>query len=307
MKGHEESQRIWNVAKDEELEEENIKALEEAFAETENPLGFYFAGKLCYWRKRFDYMKKSSDGDRWSRDYCDYMKKSSDGGCSWGQVKYAEYLDPENPREFVVADAKMYVELNEKAAAQNNHRAFYFIGHSNFWHGESREKLVAYRMAAELGWRYAKRRLSRMFYYGQEVKKDLVQAVYWDSEEVFRSFWQTLKDATKAWNEQAIDNLGCDFNRLAMEIGKGLYWYQYETEDWHDLDGEEKESGIKCLDYYCKTIELQQEAIFLCLLFWNQTTGVKGPGRMIGQMVWEGRYDYLVKEFGDEEESEEER
>merc|ERR1711991_507187 len=29
--------------------------------------------------------------------------------------------------------------------------------------------------------------------------------------------------------------------------------------------------------------------------------GVKEPGRMIGKMVWEGRYECLVKEFGDVE------
>ena len=29
--------------------------------------------------------------------------------------------------------------------------------------------------------------------------------------------------------------------------------------------------------------------------------GVKEPGQIIGQMVWEGRYDCSVKEFGEEE------
>merc|ERR1711991_540116 len=86
-----------------------------------------------------------------------------------------------------------------------------------------------------------------------------------------------------------------------MEIGKGLYWYLYETEGWDREDEERKEFGVKCLDYYCKTIELQQEAIFMFLLLWNETTGVKEPGRMIGEMVWEGRYDCYVKAFRREE------
>ena len=91
-----------------------------------------------------------------------------------------------------------------------------------------------------------------------------------------------------------------------MEIGKGLYWYQYKSLSWGWGYNKKKEEefGVKCLDYYCETIEPQQEAIFLFLLFWNETTKVKGPGQMIGQMVWEERYDCLVKEFGEEESEE---
>merc|ERR1711991_1032397 len=98
--------------------------------------------------------------------------------------------------------------------------------------------------------------------------------------------------------------LGCDFSQLAMELGKGLYWYQYGTRKWKKEDKKTKEFGIKCLDDYCEAMELQQEAIFLFLLFWTKATGVKEPGRMIGQMVWEERYDCLVKEFGEEESEE---
>merc|ERR1711991_1302711 len=125
------------------------------------------------------------------------------------------------------------------------------------------------------------------------LKKDLVQAVYWGSGEGDSAFWWTLEDAAKAWKDKAFGDLGCHFDRLAMEIGKGLYWYQYGTEGWNERDERTKEFVIKCLDYYRETIELQQEAIFLFLLFWNKTTGVKEPGRMIGEMVWEGRYDCL--------------
>ena len=83
------------------------------------------------------------------------------------------------------------------------------------------------------------------------------------------------------------------------EAMMSLYWFQDGTWKWNDQDETEQRFGVKCLDYYCETMELQQESIFLFLLFWNKTTGVKGPGRMIGQMVWEGRYDCLVKEFGE--------
>jgi hypothetical protein len=58
-----------------------------------------------------------------------------------------------------------------------------------------------------------------------------------------------------------------------------------------------KDFGRHCLDFYCSCVELQQKSILMFLLCWNQTTGVKGPGQMIGKMVWEGRQDNLVKEF----------
>merc|ERR1711991_635610 len=123
--------------------------------------------------------------------------------------------------------------------------------------------------AAELRWLDARRYLSEMFYDGDGVEKDLVQAVYWAAETGIRPFWRALEDAAKAWNDMAFAYLGCDFTRLTMEIGRGLYWYQYEGEHWKEQDATAREFGIKCLDYYCETIELQQEAILSFLLFWN--------------------------------------
>jgi len=286
MRRHEESQWIWNVVKDMELKRENKGDIEKAFAETESPLGYYFARQLC---------------NEWkSRERFDYMKKSSDGGCSWGQVQYASYFHSSNSRVFVEKE----LELREKAVAQNNPRAIWCRGEEHEEKVEYEEALADYRLAAELGWQGARRRLSVMFYYGRGVDKDLVQAVYWGSKVENGYLWEALGDAMKAWNDK-VENLGRDFNQLAMEIGKGLYWYQHGTKKWNGRGEKTKEFGIKCLDYYCEMIELQQEAIFLFLLFWNKMTGVKEPGRMIGQMVWKGQYDCLVKDFGDDKEEEE--
>ena len=121
MKGHEESQWIWNVVKDMEFKEENMEAIEKAFAETESPLGFYFAGRFY---------------DDWSRERFDYMKQSSDGGCSWGQVEYGRYFNSNDERGFVEEDEKMYLELLEKAAAQNNPQGFYWRGYN---HGQEED------------------------------------------------------------------------------------------------------------------------------------------------------------------------
>jgi hypothetical protein len=78
-----------------------------------------------------------------------------------------------------------------------------------------------------------------------------------------------------------------------------MFWYQYESEKWwKHQSGENKAFGNRCLDYYCSCVELQQKSIFTFLFGWNRATaGVKGPGQMIAQMVWEGREDNVVKMF----------
>merc|ERR1711991_476978 len=146
--------------KDMELKEENREAIVKAFAETESPLGFYFAGELYDWD---------------SIEHFDYMKKSSDGGCSWGQVEYAWYFNPEGEGEFVEKDEKMFSELIEKAVAQNNPKAIFFRGLERHGKMEYKDALGLYCMAAELGWLDAKRLLGEMFYNDDGVEKDLVQ------------------------------------------------------------------------------------------------------------------------------------
>ena len=70
------------------------------------------------------------------------------------------------------------------------------------------------------------------------------------------------------------------------------------SKKWNEQDGLDQGFGHRCLDYYCSCVELQQKSIFTFLLHWNRTTGgVKGPGQLIAQMVWEGREENLVKTF----------
>ena len=57
-KGHEESIWIVSVVKDAEMKK---SALIEAFAKTEKPLGWFFAGELSSGRERFDFCKKSEE------------------------------------------------------------------------------------------------------------------------------------------------------------------------------------------------------------------------------------------------------
>ena len=275
-KGHEESIWILNVVKDVELERE---ALKEAFAKTEESLGWYFAANL-------------SDG----REEFDFSKKSADGGCSWGQCAYGWYF--RDGVDFVEADEKVYVEWLEKAANQNNPSAMYWLGNWFRHEGRDKEKVVSfYRAGAELGWKGAMHSLAEMLRDGAGCEKDLRQAAIWGAKCTYESgvFWVLLADAKLTFEVGTLNDLDYDFNQLCYSLGWGLYWYQYDTTRWGLESDKEKASGNRCLDYYCSCVELQQKSIFTFLLCWNQTTrGVKGPGQIIAQMVWERREDNLV-------------
>jgi hypothetical protein len=121
--------------------------------------------------------------------------------------------------------------------------------------------------------------------------------------------WKRLGDAKKALESRAMEELDCDFNQLCYSLGWGMYWYYYGSEKWKEQNDKDRVFGNRCLDYYCYCVELQQKSIFTFLLCWNRTMGVKPPGQMIAQMVWEGREDNLLKLFeeSDEEEPETKR
>jgi hypothetical protein len=278
-KGHAESIWITSVVKDVEMETNTLK---EAFAKTEEPLGWWFAGQLSGGREQFD-----------------FFKKSAEGGCSWGQVHYAWYF---KDGFLVELDKKMYVEWLKKAANQNNPKAMYWLGCWFRNEGGDKEKAVSYfRAAAELGWKGSKQGLANMLRNGEACEKDLSQAVIWGAKGASCWFWDLLNEARLLFESGATEKLDCDFNQLCYSLGWGLYWYQYEAWRWNHQNDEKKAFGIRCLDYYCSCVELQQKSIFTFLLCWNQTTrGVKGPGQMIAQMVWEGREDNLVKKFEEE-------
>jgi hypothetical protein len=135
---------------------------------------------------------------------------------------------------------------------------------------------------------------------GEGCVKDLRQAVIWgakgsDSDVQSDVFWDLLGDAKRALESGGTEKLDCDFDQLCYSLGWGLYWYRYGSEN--EQDDEDQVFANRCLDYYCSCVELQQESIFTFLLCWNRMTGVKGPGQMIAQIVWEAREDNLVKTF----------
>jgi TPR repeat protein len=274
-RGHEESMWILEVLEDVEIE---WSAWKDAFAKTEKPLGFYFAGHYSYDEERSD-----------------LIKKSAEGGCSWGQVLYAFFFDD---------DEEPYFEWMEKAAKQSNPCAMDELGHwwLNVIESDDIEKAFSYfRASVGLGWSLSAHTLARAFQQGEGCEQDLRQAAIFSLKAKNAVLFNDMLNSVQ--EEGAKD---CDVIQLCYTLGSGMYWYFYKSEQWDKFDDKGRVFGERCLDFYCSCVELQQKSIFTFLLCWNRTTGVKGPGQIIAQMVWEERADNLTKAFeendGDEAE-----
>jgi hypothetical protein len=202
-------------------------------------------------------------------------------------------------------DEKVYVEWLEKAAIQNNPEAMHLLGD---WfveeRGDEQKAVSLYRAAAELGWRRSMESLARMLSYGAGCAKDLREAAIWSAKGGdlnfvlwARDFWRLLSQAKRELEGGSRQELDHDFDQLCYSLGWGLYWYQYEEDDDDHSHALVKDFAKRCLNYYCSCVELQQKSIFTFLLFWNRTTGVKEPGKIIGKMVWDGREELLIPTF----------
>jgi hypothetical protein len=273
-KGHEESIWIVSLWKDMKMEKSVVK---EAFAKTEEPLGWYFAGMLSDRREAFDFYKKSAEED-----------------CSWGQVKLGWYF---RRGDFVEKDEKVCLEWLEKAESQNNPSAMHWLGYLFGCDGDMNKVVPYYLAAAQLGWKESMGSLAAMLRNGVGCEKDLSHAAMWSAKGGGGVFWNLLKDARRALENRETEDLDCDFDQRCYALGWGLYWHLYGSGTWNILS-QLKVFGNDCLDFYCSCVELQRESIFTFLLCWNRTTGgIKGPGCMIGKMVWKGREETLVKKF----------
>jgi hypothetical protein len=273
-KGHEESIWISIVVKDAKMEK---SALKEAFAKIEEPLGWFFAGKLSAVR---------------GREQFDFYKKSAEGGCSWGQVAYGIYFKQEN--DYVEVDENAFVEWSEKAANQNNPFGLMLRADRFRSAGESRKEFLGFCSVAELGFKRA------MIWLGESILNrgfaHAGEAVMWFAKgHDPQQFFDIMDDARTAWDERGL--VVCDFGNLCYWIGWGLYWYLHGTHDWNLLTNEQRVFGSSCLDYYCSCVELQQKSIWTFLLCWKETVGVYDVGMAIAEMVWEAREDNLVKRF----------
>jgi hypothetical protein len=275
-KGHEESIWILGVVKDVEMKK---GALKEAFDQTETPLGWYFAGMLEVQRKpelRFG-----------------FVKKSAEAGCSWGQVECGVFFRSGQYPWVAQRNLTTFREWMEKAAKQSNPKAVFYLG-KLIEEIEQKEKSVPYYLAAaELGWKGSFYRLSSLLREGKHCPQDWRQALIWGAKcpKDKTQFWIILRDTLHA------KDLDCDFHQLCYSLGWGLYWYVYETENWHRQSYESKNFGQHCLDYYCTCVELQRKSILTFLWWWKQMGLLKDVGLMIAKRVWEEREDNLVKKM----------
>jgi hypothetical protein len=288
-KGHQEA--IWVVDIEKRYEKRyGWFMLALAFEKTETPLGWYLAGAL------------SRHG---SARRFDLWRKSAEGGCSWGQAEYAWFFQYGERK-----DEKIFVEGVEKAANQNNPWAMNQLG-NQFGFYEQDKAIPYFQAGAELGYYHSMWILATRLLEGRGCEKDFHQSVVYSTlGDNFRSFWRVMERARCTINrlshkERARQEFGYDFDQMCYWLGQAMYWRFYGTKDWSGQSNRMTAFGNGCLDYYCCCVELQQKSILTFLLFWSRTTGVKGPGQMIGQMVWEGREENLVIEYGDEEDLQE--
>jgi TPR repeat protein len=270
-KGHKESLLVTAIWKD----ADRMASLQKEFSEMEEPLGWYLAGRVS----------------RSGQKVFDFFKKSAEQGCSWGQLHYGWYF---KHGPIVEADEKMFQKWVQKSADQNNPEALqcqgYFLQREfqgNFFsRPESGKALSCYRRAAELGWKSAMGSMANIL----SSTNHTLEAVIWSAKGTSELFWTALYYCQDTFESGTRSDFLCDFDRCCYALGWGMYWYIHGIK--------EHQFGNQCLDYYCACVELQQKSIFTFLLCWNQTTiGVKGPGQMIAQMVWQGREGNLLKPF----------
>jgi hypothetical protein len=272
--GHKKAIWIGTVAKD---VPKVVDAMKEAFAKTEDPLGWYLAATLSPWL---------------SRESFELCKKSAEAGCSWGQTSYAHFFRF-GVKGVVNKDEKAHSDLLFQAANQKNPEAMYEFGDWFYRKKRFDQAILYYRGGAELGWKKCMWNFSNMLRKGEGCAKDLRRAAFWDAKGGgTNGFAVVVREARIALDVGKTEDLKCDFNQLCYTLGWGLYWHRL------CIGHEAKAFVARCLDYYCSCVELQQKSIFTFLMCWNRTTaGVKGPGQMIAKMVWKGKKNHLVKPF----------
>jgi hypothetical protein len=258
--------QLYDLVKDVSM---NRQSFLEAFAGSEDPLGWWLAGRFAF-----------SEEGRY-----ELFKKSSDAGCVWAQVDYAEQV--KDGQFLPEKNEALFLELLETASS--DHHNPYAMDRLGFWFGSwrggnQRDKARSYYLeAAKRGWKRSARALMIMYKNGQGCAKDLSRAAFWGAqcgEELF--FCHLLKEArAKGKGKTEAD--------LVYSLGSGLFWEVYGSQGWSELPQKDKAFGEQCLDYYCQCVEMQQKSIWTFLLCWNQTFGVKDVGVLMAKMVWEQR------------------
>jgi TPR repeat protein len=259
--GHEESQRIVALMKGHTKEE-----CKEILAKSTEPMDWFFAGQLSY-----------------DAEQKDLLKKSAEAGCSWGQLMYGLKLNKEAQLEWL-----------KKSADHGNRSGMLFLGFYYRNGGRTRmtEAKVWFLKAAQLGNRTAMENVAN-------YSDDLKDKVYWAAkantfhgEKTFKTQILNVRDV--ALGRKITKHLGgYRLEEMIFHIGECLYW---DMDLWASSI-EQNIFGDACVDFYCKTVDLHQQAILLFLKFWKETVGVKELGQMIARLAWKDRKQLFFEDF----------
>ena len=79
-----------------------------------------------------------------------------------------------------------------------------------------------------------------------------------------------------------------------------MYFYVAEARAWKEEESDGKMLAERCLDFYCKNIEIQPQAVFAFILCWNRVMSKFKPlGEMIAKIMWENRHRSIIVPFPD--------
>jgi TPR repeat protein len=145
------------------------QALREAFAATNDGLGYYLAAKISEGKEAFS-----------------FYQKSSELGCSWGHAGYALYFQYESG--FTGKNMELYLELLRKSAIEmTNPLANCLLGNwynlGKYNGGNEPEKAFQYLLkSAQLGWLRAMNAVAEMYRMGKGCEKSLEKACFWSAK-----------------------------------------------------------------------------------------------------------------------------
>lgn len=214
-------------------------------------------------------------------------------------MEYGRYF--EEGMGYVEPDMLTYKKYLFQAAEQDNPLAFYELAVTMRFRDET-EAVALFEKAVAGGLVRVKGSLAEMRKRGTGCDKNLPEALRLSAHGYPYLFWNIFTAVEEKYKAGDRTHEDVELERYFYLLGQGLYWYAYQSNQFEERSKKDKVFALRCLDYYCACVELQQKSIFTFLWCWNQSVGVKDVGVMIGKMVWENREDNLVQAFADSKE-----
>jgi hypothetical protein len=268
-KGHEAALWMRSILNGVEKEQSVVK---EAFAKSEEPLGWYFAGELC-WGNELE-------------EQVALFKKSAEGGCSWAIIALELQRKSTDWHE-----GPSYQESVKEAIDLRNPKAMRMRGSDQLYAKMYEEAHKDYLASAKLGWRAAMDGLMMVHRDGLLGDVDFAQALWWCGRAKKEyNFNQLVERIRSAYLKGQID--ADKKNEVFCRLGEAMYWQFERPLAYKGRFLEENALMAKCLEFYLECVDLECRSIYTFLLCWNLLTrGVKGPGQIIAKMVYEMVWD----------------